>query len=248
VLDIVDGASLQEQQQAGRPAQYEVNGSGITVDSATRTISITEGLTLTINKSSATPVDVTVARSTSGVSAALSVFTNSYNTLVAQLGAQRGQSGGPLAGDPLVGLVSGAISGIATYSSGGAVSGLRDLGLSLGADGKLTLNDAVLSAASLANPAGAATFLRDFLDAADAPLASLADPVSGLIKSANTNLQSQIKAVSDRIAAKQSQVDDLERRLTRQMAAADSLIASMEQKYSYMFSMFQAMRNASENQ
>jgi hypothetical protein len=48
------------------------------------------------------------------------------------------------------------------------------------------------------------------------------------------------------ITTKQNAVDQLQITLTNQMSAADSSIYSMEQKYSYLSSMFSAQQTADQ--
>ena len=49
---------------------------------------------------------------------------------------------------------------------------------------------------------------------------------------AEADLKTQISNIVNQINTKQNQVDQLQTTLTNQMAAADALIASMEQQYS----------------
>ena len=56
----------------------------------------------------------------------------------------------------------------------------------------------------------------------------------------------QITNIGNQITTKQNQVDRLQTTLTSQMAAADALISSMEQQYSYLSSMFQAQQVANQ--
>jgi hypothetical protein len=52
--------------------------------------------------------------------------------------------------------------------------------------------------------------------------------------------------LGDTITDKQNQVDALQTQLTNQMATADAAIATMEQQYSYMSSMFAAQQTADQ--
>jgi flagellar hook-associated protein 2 len=252
-VDLKDGGvSLQSAQAQGKPAQYVVNNSGNVVQSDSRTVNIATGLNVTLLSSSDTPVDITVTRPTSALSDALSAFAAAYNAAVDELDLQRGQGGGSLQGQPSINQVSRTLSGIATYvASAGGVGGLADLGMDLGADGKITFNEFTLVAADLTNPSGVTSFFGSatgggFLKAATDALNSLEDPTSGLIKTAQSDLSSQIAGLDQTIADKQAQVDDLQLRLENQMASADALISSMEQQYSYITSMFQAMQTADQ--
>jgi len=62
----------------------------------------------------------------------------------------------------------------------------------------------------------------------------------------NSDLKTQITNIGNQITTKQNQVDQLQTTLTSQMAAADALIASMEQQYSYLSNMFQAQQTADQ--
>jgi flagellar capping protein FliD len=85
-----------------------------------------------------------------------------------------------------------------------------------------------------------------FLKAATDALNNLENSSTGLLKNTESDLQKQISNVSKQIAAKQAQVDQLQANLTKQMSAADALIASMEQQYGYLASMFQAQQTAAQ--
>ena len=250
-LDLKDnGTSLAAVQNAGRPAQYEIDNSGQTVSSSSRTVNVATGVTLTILNSSTTPVDVSVTGSTSALARALSDFASAYNAAAAELTAQRGQSAGPLQGDALVQQLSGVLSGMATYTGSG-LTGLGDLGLELGSDGNLTFDASTLNATASANPAGITAFLGSatgggFLAAATNALDSVGDATSGLLGSAQSDLQTQITSLTNTIDDKQTQVDNLQTQLQNQMAAADAAIATMEQQYSYLSSVFQAMQTAAQ--
>jgi flagellar hook-associated protein 2 len=251
-LDLRDGStSLSSIQTAGRPAQYEINGSGNTVSSDTRTVNVATGVTLTIVGQSDTPANISVARSVTGLGNALSIFAAAYSAVAGELGNQHGKSAGPLQGQSIVSQLSGVLSGIATYTGSGSLSGLSALGLDLGSDGTLTYNDSELSATAASDSNGLAALLGSvstggFLKTANDALAAVQDPTSGVIAVTQSNLQSQIADLSKSIDDKQTQVDDLQTRLEQQMAAADASIAAMQQQYSYMSNMFQAMQTASQ--
>jgi flagellar hook-associated protein 2 len=254
-LDLQDGgASLQQQQTQGRQARYIVNGSGLTVTSSSRSVAISDGLTVNLLASDpGSPVNLTVTRSASALSGALSTFAAAYNAVVDALDQQRGASQGSLNGQSVIYQLQQALSGISTYTAPGSslVGGLADLGLNLGKDGKLIFDSSTLMSADRANSAGLAAFLGSpgvsgFLKWAGDTVNGIEDSGTGLVKIAEAGISSQIDAINRQIAAKQDQVDQLQQRLEQQMAAADAAIAAMEQQYSYLNSMFQAMQTASQ--
>ena len=253
-LDILDGGtSLQQQGPAGQLASYSVDGNAA-VSSPSRAVTLAPGLTVnmlpTSSGTDAGPVNITVTRSTSALSSALSIFASAYNTAVDSLDAQRGQTQGPLGGQSIVSDLSQTLSGMATFTSSGSnISGLKALGLDLGADGHLTFDSFSMMSTDITNSAGVTAFLGSatgggFLKFATDAMTSVEDPATGLIHTAETSLQNQIDSTNGRISDKQDQVNQLQQNLQDQMAAADAAISSMEQQYSYLSNMFQAMQTA----
>jgi flagellar hook-associated protein 2 len=244
-LDIEQtGASLQTQQQSGSLAQYQVNNSGVTVTSNTRSVSIASGVTLNLLSTSSSPVNITVTRSSSTLSSALSAFATAYNAAFSEVNAQRGQSGGPLQANPIVGSLARTLSGIATYSSSDTVNSLASLGLDLGTDGQITFNPMTFMATGFFNSTGVTAFLGSatsggFLKVATDALNSLEDSSAGLLKNAETDTQNQISELGNQITTKQNQVAQLQTNLQNQMAQADAMIAMMQQQYSYLTEMYQ---------
>jgi flagellar capping protein FliD len=253
-LDIQNslGTSLQTQQQPpGEEASYEVDNSGVTVQSTSSTVTIATGLSIDMLANSSGPVDVTVTRSTSALNTALSTFADAYNAAATELDNQHGQSAGSLQGQSILNSLSQALASISTYSSSDSIGYLKNLGLELGKNGQLTYTATDLMSIDFGNSSGVDTFLGSatgggFLKAATDTMTSLEDPTTGLIKTSETDLQSQISNLGTTITDKQNKVSDLQIQLQNQMARADASIASMEQQYSYLSSMFAAMQTADQ--
>jgi len=243
-------SSLQQQQTTGRMANYSIDGAAA-VDSATRAVTVTGGVTLKLLGTSAKSIDVTVTRSTSALSSALSTFTDAYNATVDELAKERGQQGGALQGSSLVNLLSNSLRELSTYHGSDTISGLRDLGLELGADGHLSFQAFTLMSKDLGNSAGVTAFFGSatgggFLKTATDVLNELEASTTGLLKNAESDVQNQISNLGKQISTKQAQVDQMQINLTKQISAADALIASMEQQYSYLNNMFQAQQTADQ--
>jgi len=246
------GSNYQNEQTPGALASYEINSSGVINASATRNITISDGVTATLRGASGgSPVDITVTRSTSALNTAVSSFADAYNAAVDELITQRGLSTGALGGQPIVGQLSSLLSSISTYSSSGQISGLAGLGLDLGTDGHFTYNAFTLMAADLTSSTSVTSFLGSvtgggFLKNATDILNSAEAPVTGLLKTSETDMKAQIARLAATITAKQAAVDALQITLQNRMAAADALIASMQQQYSYLSGLFSAQQNANQ--
>ncbi len=253
ILDTTEGGTANLQAgTAGAQAQYIVNNSGITVSSRSRTVSIAQGVTVNLLAASTGAVNVTVTRSTSTLSDALSAFATAFNAAVDEVNKQHGTAPGALSGQSVVNDLSQTLSSLATYTSpGGQLSGLTGLGLNLDQTGHITFSPFTLMAADMSNSSAVASFIGTptsggFLQTAIAALNRVLDPVAGAVKTAESGIQNQISRTNARIDTKQDQVDQLQQQLLEQMSAADALIASMEQQYSYISSMFQAMQVADQ--
>ena len=252
--DLLDGdTSLQDTPTTGVRAHYIVNGSGIDVYSDSRAITIADGITIDLKESSDEPVNITVTRSSSAVDAALKQFVDAYNGAVDEVNKQYGDSGGALSGQNLVRQLSQVLSGIATYSiADGKIGALAALGIELAQDnsGHLTYNSFSLLSADLLNSTGVTSFLggadSGFLKFAADTLSDVEKSGSGLIPLAQASLTEENSRIDASIAGQQAIVDRMKEQMQVRMAAADALIASMEQQYSYLFNMFEAMRTASE--
>src|SRR5450432_4086743 len=107
---------------------------------------------------------------------------------------QRGQSAsGVLSGQFVVSQLTSLLSSISTFSSSGPINGLKGLGLDLGADGHLTYSAFALLAANFTNSSGITSFLGSatgggFLKTATDALTSAEDPVTGMLKTSETNV------------------------------------------------------------
>ena len=241
----LNGVSLQAQQTTGSLAQYEVNGSGITVQSNTRSITISNGVTVNLLSASSSPVNITVTRSSTALANALANFADAYNSAVDEVGSQRGQNAGPLQGDSIVFELSQSLGSIGTYSDESPFGGLASLGLSLGSDGHITFNEGTMLSADLTNSSAVNAFLGStsgggFLQTVNNTLNGLLDPTSGDLTTSQNAIQQQISHIGDEITSQQAAVTLLQTNLTNQMSAADALVATMEQQYSSLTAMFQA--------
>jgi flagellar hook-associated protein 2 len=239
------GSSLQTPQTVGSLAEYEVNNSGLTVSSDSRTATISTGLTVNLLASTTSAANITVTRSSANLANALTGFTNAYNAAVNEVDAQRGQNAGPLQGQGIVFDLSQALGSIGTYSGDGSFGGLASLGLTLGSNGQFTFDQTALLGADLTNSSAVDSFLGSaagggFLQAASNTLTGLEDPATGAIKTTEAAFQTESTQIQSQITAGQAQVALLQSNLAAQMSAADSLIAAMQAQFTDLTNMFQA--------
>jgi flagellar hook-associated protein 2 len=146
----------------GTAATYEVT-------SATNTFSdVLPGVTITVAKTSATPVTVSLARDSDGIAAKMQALVDNVNTALSDITSQtRVKSGdvpaGPLAGDSaLRGLaqeILGAVSGGA-----GELGSFNQVGVTVTRDGRLAFDKQKFLTALAADPAKTEKFFGSYAD------------------------------------------------------------------------------------
>jgi flagellar capping protein FliD len=85
-----------------------------------------------------------------------------------------------------------------------------------------------------------------FLQAATNALTGVEDSSTGALPMAIQDLNNQITNQNSEITAENQKITDLQTNVTQQMAAADSLIASLESQKTYMTGLFQSMMYSDE--
>jgi flagellar hook-associated protein 2 len=246
-IQLQDGAnSLMTLLANGSNAVYRVNGMGRDIQSDSRTVALAPGLEVTLRGESepGQPTTVSVTRDSTALADSLSAFVQAYNSVLGELDAHRGKDAGALSGQSLVFSLSEALRRMGNYGSDSpSASSLRALGITADQTGLLSLDAAVLQKA---NAGAVLEFLgtaagTGFLGAATDVLNSIEDPETGSVKVALQGIEKEMAAQDKLIEENQGRIDDLRERLAAQMAAADALIASLEQQVSYITGLFQAM-------
>jgi len=238
----------------GAEATYKVNGMATELSSDSRTITLAPGLTITLlsQSDSGVATTVTVSRSTAPFSNALSAFVTAYNAALDALDAHRGKDAGALAGQSIILTLTDALRQLTRYEAGsGNILTLTDLGLSFDDKGKLSLNTTAFESAVGGNATALLEFLGSstesgFLKWATDVLDSLLDSTDGALTLTMDTLKNQISAQDDRIELEQERIDQIRQALVAQMAAADALIASLEQQAKYISDLFESMRIAAQ--
>jgi len=200
--------------QAATGANASLTVDGITISSATNTVTgAIPGLTL--NLLSADPgvdVSLAVAPDTSQATSAINQFVTDYNQLVTDLTTQftfSGSSEGVLASDSVVRNLQSEVLGAISYtysptSGSTTVPNLTSLGISVGNDGKLTVDSGTLQNTLQSNFSDVQSFfqgsaLNGFANSMDQQLTSFISPSDGAftvdlqsISTENTDLQNTI--------------------------------------------------------
>jgi flagellar hook-associated protein 2 len=237
---------------AGVLAQYTINGKQVNSDSDT--VTLAPGLTVQLTgANSSAAATVTVAADPSAVGSALQSFVSAYQTAITDLNTNRGQGGGPLAGQSIVYELTDALQGLANYSTGtggGNITSMAALGVGFDPNtGELTFNQSTFDSATSGQTDALAQFLGSatgggFVEIATNTMTGLLDPSSGVLTEDISAMQANIASTNTQITNKDNQVSQLQTNLTQQMAASDAMIYELQQQATEMQDMFTAMRDA----
>ena len=259
-FDLAGGASQMTQGQVASNAQAQING--IDVSSTSNTLSnVVDGLTISLLKETANPVDVTVAADTASVKTKISEFVTAYNDLASQLRTQTAYNAdskvaGALQGDASAVSLITQLRGVLNVSSSASTtwSRMSDVGISMQSDGTLKIDDSKLSNAlnnlpelnKLLNTIGSdnasSGFVRRYKALADAALGS-----KGSFETKNQSLQSMLRRNSKDQDNMQLRLDQTETRLRKQYQALDSSMSSLNGLSSYVTAQLAAMNKSSNS-
>lgn len=242
----VVGTPMSLNQAAGN-AKAKVNG--IDVESKTNTLSgVSDNLTLTLTKETATPVEVVVASDNEAVKTAIGEFVTAFNELATYIKDQTKynaatKTGAPLQGDrTTIGLqwqLRGVINQGSTATS--TWSRLSEIGITMKQDGTLMTTSSKLDDA-LAKPeelrkllatdgatGGASGFMDRFKDLGNAVLGE-----DGSLETLQSSLEAHVKRNDDRQDQMEDRLTRTEARLRAQYEALDTSMAKLNALSSYV--------------
>jgi flagellar hook-associated protein 2 len=248
-LQLNDGTNnLLTTLNTGTDGSYTVDGQpappspGITTDSST--VTIAPGLNVTLQAEGTTIV--TVSSSLSSVSSELSSFVTAYNAAFTELQKNFGQNGGALVGDISVLDMQQALTQMISYKgSGGSITSLAQLGVEFTQQGTLTFDSSAMAGLNQSQISDALTFLGNpnsggFLQYANNTLNAITDPTTGAVGTETQELDNQNSNDQTQINNYQTQLTQMQTNLENQMAAANALIATLQNQTTFLQGLFQA--------
>lgn len=241
--------------QQAKNAQFSIDG--LSLSSATNTIEnaipdVT--LTLAAKTDAGKSVTVTVGQDTSGVTASLKKFVESYNKLISttnQLTSVTTVEGstpvtGDLVGDATVrGILSGLRNelGASSGQAGGALKGLMDLGITTQKDGTLAINDEKLKKAletSFDDVGGFLTGSQGLMTRLDAKVQNYVQ-TDGVLDQRMKGQRATLDSVTAQRQSLELRVASMQSRLYAQYNAMDSLVGQLTRTSDWMTSAFESL-------
>ena len=232
------GASTLASKQVAKNAAFTLDGIDMTRSSNTVSDVLT-GVTFTLKAKTTSTTSLAITSDTTSIKAKINSFVSAYNGAVSLMSSQTNyntttKSGGPLNGESSVRAIQSQLRNII----GGSVSGnsgatrLADVGIKVGVDGKLTVDDTKLSAAlgdPTKNVAGLFTKSGNVSGLADQMATTVGKILGtdGTLTARTDGLTKTIASMNDRIAKLETRMTSIEARYRRQFNAMDSVVAGL---------------------
>lgn len=245
-------SQLDETQQA-RDARIAVDG--LTAISSSNTFSdVIEGVTLTVLKDPADPLNptvetMTIAKDTTAASGRLQAFVSAYNDLaktIRDLTAydKTTNKGATLTGDSTVRSISARLRGLISASGlgSGNPGSLSELGISFQTDGKLKVDSTKLDNALKNNLSG----VTDLLSGTSGLATRLDSALDGMLDSGGTlaartdGFDKQLKSIASERETVISRLDNLEAQYRVRFTALDSLVTRLKSDGDFLLAQLQS--------
>ena len=241
-------------QESATAKDASLTVDGVVIDSASNTIStVIPGVTLTLDSATIGTAILNVQPDTSQAEQAIANFVSAYNSTVQAINGQfaydsTSKTSGPLASDSTLRTIQEKVESSVNYQIAGnnGLSTLYDLGIRVQNDGTLSLDTSTLESALASNFNAVQNFFQSttpkgFSSTLNTSLNSILDPTDGAItvdlkgiSDTNTDLQSQIDDMTDRLNSEQQslmtqfeKVDALLRSYPTTMDQIDAILGSL---------------------
>jgi flagellar hook-associated protein 2 len=218
---------------------------GIPITSSTNTLTgIIDGVTITLLKESATPVEMTVTYDAVGAKEKITKLVTEYNNFVDASKKLRSydastRAAGPLIGDSGLRNLEAALRReitAVTPSAPASMNSILALGFKFGNDGKLSVNETIL-ADRLATDLDRVTQVFSATDGVAARLKAIVDPqiaADGLIAVKTNTLNDRKRTIQASKEAAEARLAVIEKRYRAQFVALDRMLAELQGTSSYV--------------
>jgi flagellar hook-associated protein 2 len=256
--DSVSGTVSLVAGQNGQDAKFTVDGIQTTSASNTITGAIA-GVTmqlLAISASPTTPVQVEIDNDTASVTTALSTLVTDYNSVISALSTQEGKDASgnaePLSGSPIISQLQQMLSSALTTPSGTSLTSPTQIGLSLNANGTLSLDTDQLTSALNNNYSGVQAFFQNTTsfglnleqavnNAGTGSTKSILTQAQNANSTAESSLNSTISTMDARIATQQTS-------LTAELNAANQTLQEIPMQLNMVNEIYSAITGYNQGQ
>jgi flagellar hook-associated protein 2 len=228
----------------GQDAAVFLGGGGssqplLVTSNSNQVSGIIQGVTISLNGASSSPVTLNVTLDPSNVSSDLSSFVEQFNTVVTQIGTYtqfntNTNQGGLLLGDPttqqiqeeLYSAINSTVTGAGQYKT------LADVGITINSDGTLNFDSDTFTAAFSTDPTAVQNLFSQTTtglgNAINNAVGALTDPVDGVITLEQGTLNTRVQNYTDYYNELNTLVEQQQQLLETQFANLEQNIASLQ--------------------
>jgi len=228
-----------------------VNIDGFDVQRSTnQVVGAIQGVTLALSQTTTAPVDVKIAADSQSLATKIQSLVTAYNSVLSKVNTAAGKgatkaANSELASDSTLRSISNRLSSaLQTVNGTGKYNTLGAVGLSLQRDGKLALDTSKLNAAVSADPAAVTALLAGssgssgVMGAVSTTIKAFTQTGTGLLSQHQSDLQSRVKTMSDRVDREQDRLDRYRTLLQKQFSAMDTNVTSNNSDMSYLSKLY----------
>jgi len=245
--DGVDGRGGQV--QAAQDSKVKIDGFEVT-RGTNQVVGAIQGVTLALTQVTTSPVQLRVDTDSAALQTKIQSVVNSYNAVINKIHSTAGYGTTPgtstvLRGDSTLRSIAQQMSSavLNQVSGGGTFANLKDVGLSLGRDGTLSLDSTKLSqslsrdANSVANVLAGPNGGKGIMDI----MSDLAERVTGnngILSLRSDSLSKASKQLNDRATVEQTRLSKQAELLRKQFTAMDTTVAANNAQLSYLQNLY----------
>lgn len=251
LTDATTSAAVSFQQgQQGKDGSLNIDGLNVTTSSNTVS-NIIPGVTFQMLATSGSqPVQVQIANDNNTITQAMSAFVTAYNAVVTDIKTQEGKdtngNAQPLYGDPTLALIQSQLtSGLLGGAASGAITSIGQLGLSIGQDGKLTLDSGQLQSVLNTNFSDVVGYFQNvssFGQTLNKSLNGLSSTLtSGAIYLALQQNTAQETSLNTSISNQETRIAADKARLTAQLNTANQILQDLPNQINQVNQLYSAV-------
>lgn len=235
--------------QAAQDSKVKIDG--MTVSRGTnQVVGAIQGVTLALTQLTTSPIQLRVDSDPSALQTKIQSVVSSYNAVITKIHQTAGYgttagSNTVLKGDSTLRTIAQQMSNavLSQVTGGGTFSNLKDIGISLGRDGTLSLDSATLSkavsrdAASVSNVLAGPGSGKGVMDI----MSSLADGITtdkGILTLRSDSLSQNSKRIATRVTAEQDRLNREAENLRKQFTSMDSTVAGNNAQLKYLQNLY----------
>lgn len=236
--------------QQGRDAEFVLDGISMTSPANTVQDAI-PGVTLQLLNVSTDASQIEIVNDTSSVSSALNNFVTAYNQIVDDITAQEGKDSSgnaePLYGSTVLSNIHAQLSSALGNVSGnsGSIQYLAQLGVTVGVDGKLAIDNTTLNAVLNGSFTDVQSFFQTVGNFGQSLLSTLTDLGStstyGAVNLALAQNSDEENRLNANVSNLEAHLADYEKTLTSQLTSANQILQSIPQQLDQIKELYDAI-------